>query len=121
MTTKVDSLRGLTGVESARKIGNNTWEVTYGDGTRAIRLHKTNVVVFRPDGKFVITSGGYLTRTTKDRINKYCRTIGVWQEKGRWYVAQLYSDGVTGFPRHYHEYMTFYPDGAYDGTANELA
>ena len=118
MTTKVDSLRGLTGVESARKVGNNTFEVVYEDGTRAIRLHKTDVVTFRPDGKFSINSGGHLTRTTKDRMNKYCNTIRVWQDKGEWYVGKVFREGIISeFPIHYHDYMTFYSDGCYDGTA----
>jgi hypothetical protein len=120
MTTKVDSLRGLTGVESARKVGNNTFEVVYEDGTRAIRLHRTNVVIFRPDGKFVINSDGWLTRTTKDRINKYCRTISVWQEKGEWYVGKVFDEKfkiISEFPIHYYDHMRFYSDGAYDGSA----
>ena len=117
-TTKVDSLRNVRGVKSAKKVGNNTFEVTYKDGCRAIRLHRTDVVTFRPDGSFFINTGGWLTRTTKDRINKYCRTIQVWQEKGEWYVGKVFREGIVSeFPTHYHDYMTFDADGVYEGSA----
>ena len=113
-TTKVDSLRGLQGVKSAKKVDNSTFEVTYKDGCRAIRLHTTDVVTFRPDGSFFINTGGWLTRTTKDRINKYCSgKINVWQVAYEWYVA----NGKTEFPIHYHDYMLFDINGAYLGTA----
>jgi len=121
-TTKVDSLRNVRGVKSAKKVGNNTFEVTYKDGCRAIRLHRTDVVTFRPDGSFFINTGGWLTRTTKDRINKYCKTIRVWQEKGEWYVGKVLSRGflnkesiVSHFPIHYYDYMKFDADGVYEG------
>jgi hypothetical protein len=116
-TSMKESLRNLKGVESARKLENNTYEVTYKDGCRAIRLHRTDIVTFRPDGKFAINSGGWQTRTTKHRINKYCRTIQVWASKKKWYVSRAGSD-CADMPYlstvDYNDHMMFYSDGAFD-------
>lgn len=116
-TSMKESLRNLKGVESARKLDNNTYEVTYKDGCRAIRLHRTDIVTFRPDGKFAINSGGWQTRTTKHRINKYCRTIQVWSSKKKWYVSRAGSD-CADMPCletvDYNDHMMFYSDGAFD-------
>jgi hypothetical protein len=124
-TSKKESLHNLKNVESAEKVDNNTYEVTYKDGCRAIRLHRTDVVTFRPDGKFAINSGGWQTRVTKNRINKYCRTIQVWALKGKWYVSRAGREGLpfsiykggafnADYPVDYHDHMMFYSDGAFD-------
>ena len=122
-TSMKESLRNLKGVESARKLENNTYEVTYKDGCRAIRLHRTDIVTFRPDGKFAINSGGWQTRTTKHRINKYCRTIQVWASKKKWYVSRAGREGLADYkggafdatyPVDYNDHMMFYSDGAFD-------
>ena len=115
-TSKKESLRNLSGVESSRKLENNTYEVTYKDGCRAIRLHRTDIVTFRPDGKFAINSGGWNTRITKSRINKYCKTVRVWAKRGEWYVSRLLRNGdmTSDYPVDYHDHMMFYSDGAFD-------
>ena len=116
-TSKKESLRNLSGVESSRKLENNTYEVTYKDGCRAIRLHRTDIVTFRPDGKFAINSGGWNTRITKSRINKYCNTIRIWAKQGKWYVSRLLHTGeymYSDYPVDYHDHMMFYSDGAFD-------
>ena len=53
-----------------RKLENNTFEITLPNGERKIRLHQTDILTFR-DGGFTVNSGGYLTVTTRDRLNKY--------------------------------------------------
>jgi hypothetical protein len=53
---------------SARVVANNTLEIQYEDGTKAIRLHDTDVVVFNQDGSVALDSGGYRTKVTKDRV-----------------------------------------------------
>jgi len=111
MTTKAQSLVGVEGIHSSKKLENNTFEVKYKNGVRAIRLHYTNIVIFYPDGTTHINSGGWLTRTTKDRINKYCGFIKVWQEKGEWYVA----NNTFEFPVHFADWMMFSKTGEHIG------
>ena len=98
--TKEDSIESIKhDLMSSKKVGNNTFEVVYKDGTRAIRLHKTNVVTFGTD-RYTLNTGGWETYTTKDRINKYIPTGYVYQERKEWYVRTPcgvvdYYDGIT--------------------------
>ena len=76
--------------KDSRKVGNNTYLIRRGEGycrhadtgkplpgtivpedDIAVRLHYTDVVTFKCDGDIVLSSGGFHTRTTKDRINQY--------------------------------------------------
>ena len=71
MTTKKESLENIQNdVMRSRKIGNNTFEIIYKDGNRAIRLHKTDIITFGATA-FILNTGGWSTVTTKDRINKH--------------------------------------------------
>ena len=109
-TSKKDSLRNLKGVKSAKKIGNNTFYVSYKDGCNAIRLHTTDVVTFRPTGMFFINTGGWKTRTTKDRINLYLayrkQRVRVFQKSGEWYVKDSLERVIP-----YYDYMSFNSKG----------
>ena len=122
-TTKVDSLRNVRGVKSAKKIGNNTFEVIYKDGCKAIRLHRTDVVTFRRDGSCILNSDGWETRTTKDRMNKYA-PVSVYQVDSIWYVAQKrrISDRFPqkGEPVRYYDYMVIDSCGTYQYSREEL-
>jgi hypothetical protein len=70
---------------SAKKVDNNTFKIEYQDGTKAIKLHQTDVVTFVNGSKVILNSGGWRTSTTKDRINKYS-PFQVSQNKGLWFV-----------------------------------
>ena len=122
-TTKVDSLRNVRGVKSAKKIGNNTFEVIYKDGCRAIRLHRTDVVTYRPDGACILNTDGWQTRTTKDRMNKYA-PVSVYQVDSIWYVVQKrrISDRFPqkGEPIRYYDYMVIDPCGTYQYQENSI-
>ena len=107
-TTKADSLRDVRGVKSAKKIGNNTFEVTYKDGCRAIRLHRTDVVTFRVDHAVVLNTDGWLTTTTKNRINKYS-PARVFQKDYVWYVQSAKWRGATV---KYFDYIILNQDGS---------
>lgn len=80
-----------------RPIENNTRIVVRGDGRArriAVMLHSTDVVTFHPDGSVTLDSGGWLTVTTKDRINRYIGDRGrVYSKRGVWYVFT--KDGGT--------------------------
>lgn len=68
-----------------RKIGNNTYAYIQADGSVAIELHGTNVVVIYPDDSVMLNSGGWRTSTTKDRINKYS-PVRVYQKNYEWFL-----------------------------------
>lgn len=56
--------------EKGKPIANNTRLFKRGDNF-VIRLHDTDIITIKPNGSFVLNSGGYKTRTTKDRLNEY--------------------------------------------------
>ena len=114
-TTKADSLRNVRGVKSAKKIANNTFEVIYKDGCKAIRLHRTDVVTYRPDGACILNTDGWQTRTTKDRINKYAN-VSVYQKNHEWFVHSK----MIGYPLPYHDYIVFDSCGFHNSPREEL-
>ena len=145
-TTKVDSLRNVRGVKSAKKIGNNTFEVIYKDGCKAIRLHRTDIITYRPDGSYILNTDGWQTVTTKRRINwhlwgKWCDGLTHHKERAkihfdgtkpkllqkdhRWYVLfpkynkqlDMYDMSNT-IP--YHDYMVFDSSGVYESDRERL-
>lgn len=78
-----------------RKIANNTFLVRRSSNAIALRLHATDVLTFHEDGRVVYDSGGWLTVTTKARMNAY-GPLAVWSKRRVWHIAdRLYHDGVT--------------------------
>ena len=69
-----------------RKVGNNTYAYIEYDGSVAIELHGTKVVVFSPNGMVKLNSGGYHTHTTKKRINQYS-PVKVYQKNFEWFLS----------------------------------
>ncbi len=81
-----------------RKLCNNTYlEVDRAPAEYAVRLHNTRIVTYHRNGRVVLDSGGWMTLTTRERMN----TFGpagwrVWQNKGIWYVGKMpWDDMVT--------------------------
>lgn len=79
----------LTGrCSKSRKVANNTYLERRPGGDIAVRLHATDVVTFHADGTATVNSGGWLTVTTKARINDYLPGgIVLTSTKGRWYLV----------------------------------
>lgn len=72
---------------SSKKIENNTWLIEYKDGSKAYRLHKTDVVIFKGDS-FYLNTDGWKTVTTKDRINKYMpQGYYIQQKNYQWWLV----------------------------------
>jgi hypothetical protein len=90
--TKKDLLKDVQNVKTAKFINNNTLKIEYLDGTTAIRLHDTDIITFA--GKdIILNSGGWKTRTTKERINEYS-PANISQNKSLWYIKdKLFYDG----------------------------
>lgn len=83
--------RDFLGGKPARKVAHNTRIESAGDSVN-VRFHDTVVVSYSPDVT-VLTTGGFRTVTTKDRLNSFVPdSFRVWSEKGVWYLYH-YPDG----------------------------
>jgi hypothetical protein len=69
-----------------RKIESNTYLIKK-QNYIALKLHGTEVIMFYPDDSFSLSSGGWETVTTKDRINNYCPLGHIYQERNQWYYV----------------------------------
>ena len=73
--------------KNSRPVANNTRVERRGDDI-AIKLHATDVATIHPDNSITLNSGGWLTVTTKDRMNSALRnrsvTLGSWH--GAWFI-----------------------------------
>lgn len=85
--SKKQMLEGVTDYKSARLIGNNTLEIVYNNGLKAIRLHHTDIISYTTDNCIILNSGGWHSHTTKSRMNDF---IGpdkdIMQRNFNWYV-----------------------------------
>lgn len=70
--------------KESRKLDNHTYLLRHPDSI-TIRLHRTDIVTYYPDGKTMLTSGGWKTPTTKNRINQFS-PVEIMQAAGRWYL-----------------------------------
>lgn len=73
-----------------RKLANNTY-LSKTDDYYAITLHGTELIKFYPD-KTILSSGGWRTATTKDRLNAFSG-FNIWQDKGIWYIGSRVKEG----------------------------
>ena len=85
---KSELLEGTENVKKSKFINNNTLEIEYKDGTKAIRFHSTDIVTIK-DGIYTLNSGGWRTRTTKERMADELIKIdrSIYQEKSVWYIS----------------------------------
>jgi hypothetical protein len=91
--------------QRSRKLANNTYAERRDAETIAIRLHATDVVMtYHKDGRVVLNDGGWLTVTTKERMNSFGPDyMNIGSVRGRWYVTLNrdwdnpvpYKDGIT--------------------------
>lgn len=83
-----------------KKLSNNTYLVRESEDTIHVLLHQTYIVTYRPDST-EINTGGWLTVTTKARINDHIPSPWrVWSTKGVWMLhgeheSYRYTDGIT--------------------------
>lgn len=84
-----------TGKAIAKKIDNNTYRIETSGGYK-IRLHDTDILTFG-NGEVTIRNGGYYTKTTKDRINKYLpRGLYMTQKDFRWLLIDSRNEKEIG-------------------------
>ncbi len=73
--------------ERGYKLANNT-KIQERGHAFAVRLHKTDVVMIRPDGTYRLNTGGWRTVTTKNRMNMTLPgSCCVSQVNGLWFVG----------------------------------
>jgi hypothetical protein len=75
---------------SRYKLQNNTWIVKLEDGY-AIQLHNTYVYSEFNNGDIRISTGGWRTHTTKNRIDQYSK-LRIISNKGEWVVGESLLD-----------------------------
>jgi len=56
------------GNRPSRKISPNTYLIRGQNGAIRVRLHQTDIVAYTPDGTATFTTGGWPTKTTRDRM-----------------------------------------------------
>ena len=77
----------------SKLIGFNTIEIIQED-CRVIRYHETDIITEYPD-KIILNSGGWKTKTTKDRMNLYTN-LDINQKNNSWFVnGHLFYDNIT--------------------------
>ena len=83
------SLSYLIDGRESKKIGNNTIVHRLDDDTVAIKYHRTNILKINQENVVTISTGGWETVTTKDRLNQFlrCRGFYIFQKKGTWYIS----------------------------------
>ena len=69
-----------------KKVGHNTYIERDEYGNYYLRLHRTRIITWRPSGSIILNSGGWTTRTTKDRLNKWIRGY-IYQKDFSWYYV----------------------------------
>src|ERR1035437_10211680 len=85
-TTLKDSLKNITVSGKGKIIARNTFRYINESGDIVTRLHNTNIVTKTLSGKTILNSGGYQSKTTKERLNDFSG-YRVNQNKGVWYVS----------------------------------
>jgi len=77
----------LTGrCHKSRKIGHNTYLQRRNNNQIAVLFHSTDIITFTPADTAILSSGGWRTVTTKDRLNRFA-PCQIYQEAGIWYIG----------------------------------
>lgn len=76
-----------------RKLAHNTYRVTI-DGQPGVKYHST-VIILRVSNGYRLSSGGWETSTTKQRLNALMPPgYSIHQKDFRWYVTLTYGEVV---------------------------
>jgi len=83
-----------------KTVANNTLHYRIGD-KEFWRLHQTDILVRdTKTGTWTLSSGGWITNTTKDRMNEY-GPVRIIQEKGQWFILGRGADGSIDYDKRY--------------------
>lgn len=90
--TKKDILKLFPGSLTSKVIENNTFELTFEDCIKIV-FHKTAIIT-EQNGIFTLNTDGWMTKTTKERLNNYS-PVTIWQKNSIWYIGkELFYDGI---------------------------
>ena len=96
-----ESASKLLGNRADKKLARNTY-LRMEEGKAVVKFWDTDIITITPDNVYTLTSGGYNTFTTKDRLNTFS-PVHIWREKGLWYACEgpggnpiktLFEDGM---------------------------
>ena len=106
--------RTLLGDADERKVDNNTLLLPMPDGSIGLKYHRTVIVTYHEDKSVTVNTGGWLTSTTKERMNQALPAgFRIFQKAKTWYVdapdgeTYEYQDGYKCIPesaRAFHAY-----------------
>jgi hypothetical protein len=87
-----------TGKSQVEKIALNTYKIPTATGYK-IQYYNT-VIVEKKNGKTILNSGGYQTKTTKERINEVIAPSYISQKNFNWFINKNgekipFCDGIT--------------------------
>lgn len=125
----------ILGKRDSRKIKNNTYVERSHSDCIVIRLHSTNIITFHPNDNISLSTGGWHSRTTFQRIkenldkgclysHKYNTYFGFYGSPD-YYIYNddmiLYPDDTTNAPEHVYSIFSRYSDKPIrtDGTLNK--
>jgi hypothetical protein len=82
--------------KTTRRVANNTYATINDDKSVSIRLHQTDIVTIHVNDSVEINSGGWMTSTTKSRINEFTNA-GIYQKNFEWFLSDgtPFVDGMT--------------------------
>lgn len=95
LTTSICQNLISKGRGNSKKLDHNTYLIEE-QGVFKVELHGNCIVTVYPDDSLKVSSCGWLTPTTKDRLNKYT-DLGIYQKKGQWYLKSgvYFQDNLT--------------------------
>lgn len=79
-----DAERVLAG-RDRRKVANNTFLESRGEGRIALKLHATDILIFTA-GRVTYQTGGWQTVVTKERMNRF-GPAEIWSDRGQWWIS----------------------------------
>lgn len=99
LTTSICKNLISKGRGNKKKLANNTYLIEE-DGVFKVELHDNCIIVVYPDDSLKVSSCGWNTKTTKERLNEYT-DLGIYQRKGQWYVASgsYFTDNMAVSPK----------------------
>jgi len=83
--TLSEIMSGIQVIGRPKLVANNTAMYTASDGSTRWRYHHIDIVTKTQNGEFILNSGGWLTPTTKERINSYA-PVRLCQTRGNWWI-----------------------------------
>jgi hypothetical protein len=83
-----DDCKIILGKRSKKKLRLNTTLSQKDDNTYVVCFYNTDIVEIRDDGTYTLNHGGWMTVTTKARINEYSPGY-ISQKNGVWYLNSL--------------------------------